>query len=168
MEEEREGGRPGLNTTLSQLGPFRLFSGNCWVFGEHKHSPRNSAANTWLRCGDPWPSLPVLRVSRGQTPGDVAHLEGDVLPVSVEGAGLWWQGVWGPGPQPRGFGRRRFPADLWHWGAFLHIGCGFSHVLHCNEEDNNSALKVHRGWISGKSNGIFETCMRWALKYRTS
>lgn len=143
----RERGRPPLQHTRDLGGAlpgFSLGPAECLVNTSTALTP--SAAAPWLRPRDPWPSLPVLRVSRGQTPGDKAHLEGDVLPISVEGAGLGGrQGVGGPGPEARGFGRRRFPADLRHRGALLHIGGGFSHVFHCKETDNNGAFKARQG-----------------------
>lgn len=89
MEEEKEGGQPGLEQAhylSGALSGFSLETAEC--FENTSMALTTSAATTWLRSGGPWVPLPVLRVSRGQTPGDIAHLEGDVLPISVEGARL--------------------------------------------------------------------------------
>lgn len=85
----REGGRPRLQHTRDLGGALPGFSlGPAECLANRSTALAPSAAALWLRPRDPRPSLPVLGVSRGQAPGDKAHLEGDVLPISVEGAGL--------------------------------------------------------------------------------
>lgn len=91
MDHERE--EPGSNTHGPQPLPFEGVLWKPLRFPEHVHlsgkSPLEiSEAEELLSLRELRSSLPVLRVSQGQAAGDVAHLEGDALPISVEGEGL--------------------------------------------------------------------------------
>lgn len=85
MEEEREG---GLALTHSD---YSLDTAECF---KDKGTAlaivplQTTAAKVLLRYKALRPSLPVLSVGQGHAPCDVAHLEGDALPVSMEGERL--------------------------------------------------------------------------------
>ena len=98
------------------------------------------------------PSPPFVGVHLRQGAGDVAHLERYAAPGTLQGQGPGQGGGeagWGRwrhregrrGAQPGRLGRGGFPADLRHWGSFLYVGCGLTHVLHWKGE-GSFKLKV--------------------------
>lgn len=101
------------------------------------------------------PHSPVFGVWHSHVACHVAHLEGNCLPVSVDGERKLRHRVSRGTAQARRFGGRRLPPNLWHGGAFLHIGGCFSHVFHYGKEKKKK--KTINKWI-------FRSCIpMWGL-----